>query len=76
MIELTPRLLSARSIVSDRVILDWLEVCRRAVPIDFGARGRGVRTVDLGRAWHCSQSTVSRRLAAINAAPPEAGLGR
>lgn len=76
MIELTTRMLSARKIVSDRVILDWLEVCHLTVPIEFGARGRGVRTTDLQNAWNCSQSMVSRRLAAINAAPPEAGLGR
>lgn len=76
MIELTPRLLSARKIVGDRVVLDWLEVSRQAVPIKFGVRGLGVRTVDLEDAWNCSPSTVSRRLAAINAAPPKAGLGR
>lgn len=76
MIDLTHRMVAARHIVGDRIVLDWLEVCRLAEPLRFGTRGRGVRTAWLIDAWRCSQPTVSRRLAAINAAPATAGLGR
>lgn len=76
MMELTPRILRARHIVGDRPVLDWLEVCHMAEPLRFGCRGQGVSTARLAMTWRCSPSTVSRRLAAINAAPPGAGLGR
>lgn len=74
--DLTARMLTARHQVGDRVILDWLELVRLAQPLTFGSRGRGVRTSWLCAAWRCSQPTVSRRLAAINATQPGIGLGR
>jgi len=76
MIDLTHRMVAARHIVGDRIVLDWLEICRLAEPLTFGCRGFGVRTARLVEAWRCSQPSVSRRLAAINAAPAAAGLGR
>lgn len=72
----THRAITARHVVGDRVVLDAIEVARLAQPIPVRARGRGVRIDWLKDAWQCTQSTVSRRLAAINAAPPELGLGR
>ena len=76
MIDLTHRMVAARHVVGDRIVLDWLELCRLAEPLRFGTRGRGVRTAQLVEVWRCSQPTVSRRLVAINAAPATAGLGR
>ena len=74
--DLTARVLRARREVGDRVILDWLEVVRLAEPITFGSRGRGFYIARLRELWNTSQPQVSRRLAAINHAPPEVGLGR
>ena len=76
MIDLTQRAVAARHVVGDQVVLDAIEVARMAQPIPVRARGRGVRINWLQEAWQCSQPTVSRRLAAINAAPPWLGLGR
>lgn len=76
MADLTARTLQARHQVGDRVVLDWLEVSRLATPTRPGGRAVGVTTRQLMERWGCCQSTISRRLAAINAAPPEAGLGR
>ena len=76
MADLTARSLRARRLCGDRVVLDWLEVARLAVPMRPGSRALGVRTQQLMACWSCCQSSVSRRIAAINAAPPEAGLGR
>ncbi len=76
MIDLTHRMVAARHEVGDRVVLDWLELCRMAQPLAFGCRGRGVRTAWLTAAWRCSPPTISRRMAAINAAPAETGIGR
>ena len=76
MLDLTHRMITARRYVGDRVVLDWLELVRLAEPLTFGARGSGVHVNRLRLAWQCSQPMVSRRLAAINAAPPGFGLGR
>lgn len=64
--------LAHRSAVGDRVILDWLDLDR--ITAD---RGRPVFTVrELEATWNRDQSTVSRRLSAINQAPRAVGLGR
>ncbi len=52
MIDLTHRMVAARHEVGDRVVLDWLELCRMAQPLAFGCRGRGVRT-----AWPVGNKT-------------------
>lgn len=74
--DLTHRVIAARHVVGDQVVLDAIEIARLAQPIPVRARGHGVRIAWLRDAWQCTQPTVSRRLAAINAAPPELGLGR
>jgi hypothetical protein len=74
--DLTSRLLTARHQIGDRVILDWLELVRMSEPLTFGCRGRGVHIGRILAAWRCSQPMASRRLAAINATPPDVGLGR
>jgi hypothetical protein len=74
--DLTHQMLAARHIAGDRVILDWLELVRLSEPLAFGCRGRGVHIKRVLDAWDCSQPMASRRLAAINAAPSCAGLGR
>ena len=72
MTDFTIQALQARRLCGDRVALDWAELMQesRSEP------GRTVYVARLRNLWNCSQPTVSRRLAAINAAPPEAGLGR
>lgn len=74
--DLTHRAIVARHVVGDQVVLDAIEITRLAQPIPVSARGHGVRIDWLKSVWQCTQPTVSRRLAAINAAPPELGLGR
>lgn len=66
--DLTACALIARRVVGDRVVLDYLEVARMGL---YGEQGGGrVRTAHLMERWGVSQPTVSRRLAAINSAPP------
>jgi hypothetical protein len=73
---ITDHTLAIRRLVGDRVVLDWLSLIRMAEPLAFGARGRGVHISRIRDAWRCCQTSASRRIAAINAAPPVAGLGR
>lgn len=76
MTDATARILAVRHLAGDRVVLDWVSLLRIAEPLCFGARGRGAHINRIRDAWRCSQSGASRRIAAINTAPPEAGLGR
>lgn len=74
--DITSHVLAIRHLVGDRVVLDWVSLLRITEPLYFGARGRGAHISRIRDAWRCTQTAASRRIAAINAAPPEAGLGR
>jgi hypothetical protein len=74
--DITDHVLTIRHLAGDRVVLDWLSLLRMAEPLYFGARGRGAHISRIRDAWRCCQTSASRRIAAINATPPEAGLGR
>lgn len=76
MTDFTTNLLTVRHLAGDRVVLDWVALLRIVEPLRFGARGHGAHISRIRDAWRCSQTAASRRIAAINAAPPEAGLGR
>ena len=65
MTDLVRTLLSRRGRVSDRTLLDCLELAEYLGPRIRAGLTPHVTTAELKARWHCDQSTISRRMQAL-----------
>ena len=60
-----PALLAMRPWVSERTLLDCLELAQWLGPLIGGPEPPRIQSAQLEQRWHCSQPTASRRIQAL-----------